>query len=162
VSAREWQLERSEASERLAARSGARVATRAPAVPAVPSVLRCGFLIFALKLGIRTVGFPRVRRWVRRRVEAVSVIAAVDVEAVKATEYAVAMAGAWYPGRALCLEQSLVLYYVLRRQGVGVKFMRGVQAHPFAAHAWVEYHGEIINDVLEHVRHFTPLPDELP
>jgi hypothetical protein len=86
----------------------------------------------------------------------------VDIEAVAATEYAVAMAGALYPGRALCLEQSLALYYLLRRRGVAVKFRMGVQAHPFLAHAWIDYRGVPLNDVPEHVKQFVPLPDQLP
>ncbi len=31
----------------------------------------------------------------------------------------------------------------------------GIQRYPFMAHAWVEYRGEPINDVPEHVRIFT-------
>jgi hypothetical protein len=80
---------------------------------------------------------------------------------VKATEHAVAMAGALYPGRALCLEQSLVLYYLMRRQGVAVNYCQGVQPYPFQAHAWIEYDGEPINDVAEHVKRFARLPEEL-
>lgn len=127
-----------------------------------PSVVRCGFMIFFVKLSLRTRGFGRTLRWIRKRVEAIAEVASGDLEAIKATEYTVAMAGAFYPGRALCLEQSLVLYYLLRRQGVPVKYRQGIQAHPFAAHAWVEYRGEPINDVLEHVKHFIALPNQLP
>jgi len=81
---------------------------------------------------------------------------------VQATEYAVAMAGALYPGRAKCLEQSLAVYYLLGRRGAPVRFRMGVQSHPFLAHAWVEYQGQPITDVAEHVKWFAPLPDELP
>jgi hypothetical protein len=83
------------------------------------------------------------------------------MESILATEHSVAMAGALYPGRALCLEQSLVLYYILRRQGVAVRYRQGVIAFPFEAHAWIEYLGEVINDVPEHARRFVPLPDQL-
>lgn len=81
---------------------------------------------------------------------------------MKATERAVAMAGALYPGRALCLEQSLVLYYLLRRQRVAVRYCQGIQPHPFEAHAWVEYEGKPLNDVAEHAKLFTRFPDQLP
>jgi transglutaminase-like putative cysteine protease len=72
------------------------------------------------------------------------------------------MAGALYLGRAKCLEQSLALYYLLRRQGVAVAYCQGVQPYPFRAHAWVEYRGQVINDVPEHARFFARLPEQLP
>lgn len=129
---------------------------------AVPSVFRCGLMILAVKTALRACGFGRTIRLIWRRVERVDINISVDVEIVRATEHAVAMAGALYPGRALCLEQSLVLYYLLRRQRVAVKYCQGVQPYPFQAHAWVEYDGEPINDVAEHVKRFARLPDKLP
>jgi hypothetical protein len=128
----------------------------------VPSVLRCGAMIFALKAALRIGGFAGVANWIRRRVQSLPATTFVAAEDVTTTESAVATAAALYPGRALCLEQSLVLYYVLRSQGVAVKFRMGVQAHPFAAHAWVEYRGEVLNDVPEHLKAFAPLADDLP
>ena len=128
----------------------------------VPSVLRAGFTIFAVKLSLRLRGYGRTIRWIQREVRRVPPDASVDAQVVKAAERSVAMAGALYPGRALCLEQSLALYYLLRRQGVAVKYSQGVQPHPFLAHAWLEYRGEPINDVAEHVKRFARLPDQLP
>jgi hypothetical protein len=128
----------------------------------VPSVLRCGFMIFVVKVMLKTRGFGRTIRWIRRRVNVTPETVCANLERVKATEYAVALAGALYPGRALCLEQSLALYWLLRQQRVRVRYCQGVQAHPFLAHAWVEYRGEPINDVMEHVNWFARLPDELP
>jgi hypothetical protein len=128
----------------------------------VPSVFRCGLLILGIKVLLRTRGFGWTMRWLRSRVDSVTAIAPGHLTMVSATQQAVALAGALYPGRALCLEQSLVLYYVLRRQGIGVTFRMGIQAHPFAAHAWVEYNNAPLNDVAEHVTLFAPLPDVPP
>jgi hypothetical protein len=128
----------------------------------VPSVLRCAAMIFAIKAALRIGGFAGVTNWIRCRVQSLPATTAVTEEAVTATESAVATAAALYPGRALCLEQSLVLYYMLRRQGVPVRFRMGVQAHPFAAHAWVEYRGQVLNDIPEHLKAFAPLVDDLP
>jgi hypothetical protein len=128
---------------------------------AIPSVLRCGLMIYAVKTALRAFGFGRTLRFIRHRVERVGANETIDIEAVKAAEHTVAMAGALYPGRALCLEQSLVLYYLLRRQGVAVTYCHGVQPYPFEAHAWVEYGGEPINDVAEHVKRFARFPDDL-
>lgn len=127
----------------------------------VPAVLWCGLLIAWFKGLLRIRGFAGTLGWIRHRIEQLATIAETELETVKAFEYAVATAGALYPGRAKCLEQSLTLYYLLRCQGVSVKFVMGVQVYPFGAHAWVEYRGEPVTDVAEHVSWFVPLPDAL-
>jgi hypothetical protein len=127
----------------------------------VPSVLRCGLLIAWFKSLLRIRGFLGTLEWIRGRVEPVPASADADLEPVRAVEYAVAMAGALYPGRAKCLEQSLTLYYFLRRRGIAVRYCQGVQPYPFQAHAWIEYRGEVINDVAEHARFFARLPEQL-
>ena len=128
----------------------------------VPSVLKSGLMIAALKASLKLRGYKRTVEWIRRRVERVPVQADVDPTVVKAAEWWVAMAAAFYPGRAECLERSLVLYYMLRRQGVSVRYCHGVQPSPLISHAWVEYRGEVINDVPERVKEFSRLPDQLP
>lgn len=135
---------------------------RAAGALRIPSVLRCALLILAVRTSLKIRGFARTVAWIRRRLETVPQPVSADADAVKAAEQAVAMAGAFYPGRAKCLEQSLTLYYLLRRQGVPVRYCHGVQFHPFTGHAWIEYRGKVINDVAEHVKHFTRLPDQLP
>jgi Transglutaminase-like superfamily len=132
------------------------------AAPTQASVLGSMAMIFALKTALAVYGYARVIRWVRRRVESVPMVAVVDPACLKAGEYAVAMAAALYPGRALCLEQSLVLYYLMRRRGVGVTFCHGVIPRPFQAHVWIEYRGEVLNDVPEHAQQYVRLPRQLP
>jgi hypothetical protein len=132
-----------------------------PTLLPVPSPLQCGLLLLAAKVALGTIGSLRSLRWIRRRHASVPVGSAADSDTVKAVERAVAMAAAFYPGRARCLEQSLVLYHWLRRAGVPARFCMGVQAHPFIAHAWIEWCGEVINDVPEHVALFSRLPDDL-
>ena len=128
----------------------------------VPSVLRSGLMIAALKLSLRVRGYKRTIEWIKQRVESVPQRWDVELTVVKGTEWRVAMAAAFYPGRAQCLERSLVLYYALRRQGVPVRYCHGVQPSPLISHAWVEYQGEVINDVPERVNEFSRLPDQLP
>lgn len=127
-----------------------------------PSVLRCGITIFFMKAALGLCGFGRVIQWLRRSLAPIETAKVVDVSTIQAAERAVATAAALYPGRARCLEQSLVLYYLLRRQGVTVRYCHGVIPHPFEAHAWVEYQGQVINDVAEHAKRFARLPDRLP
>jgi hypothetical protein len=128
----------------------------------VPPVVRCGLLIAWFKALLRILGFLGTLEWIRKRVELLPATVEAEPETVKAVEYAVAMAGALYPGRAKCLEQSLTLYYLLRRSGVAAMYCQGVQPYPFQAHAWIEYRGEVINDVPEHARFFARLPEQLP
>jgi hypothetical protein len=127
----------------------------------VPSAFRCGLLICVIKIALATRGFGPTIRLIRRRAQVRPLAQSADRDRMMATERAVAMAGALYPGRALCLEQSLALYYLLRRQGIAVKYCQGAQAYPFAAHAWVEYQGQPLNDIAEHVKYFAKLPDDL-
>jgi Transglutaminase-like superfamily len=49
---------------------------------------------------------------------------------------------------ANCLKQSLVLWFLLRAQGIISELRIGVQTESakFAAHAWVEYQGIVLND----------------
>lgn len=128
----------------------------------VPSVIRCAIEITRIKRRLRGRGLDATLRWVRRRVDGIACTDDAAVDAIRTVEHRVAMAGALYPARALCLEQSLALYCLLRRQGVAVRYRTGVQPFPFIAHAWVEYRGEVINDVAEHVKWFAPLPEPLP
>jgi hypothetical protein len=122
-----------------------------------PSLWLCGLLIGVTKLGLKTVGFRRIIGWIDSRT-APSPIVDLPADAAVHIERAVAMAAAFYPGRAMCLEQSIVLYYCLRRRGVAAAFRIGIQSYPFAAHAWVEYRDRPLNDVEEHVKWFAPFP----
>ncbi len=139
-----------------------------PAVPAgattvaIPSVFRCGLMIIALKTLLRTRRFAGTIGWIRRRVEGIPVGEPVPMKAVLDVAWAVAIAGSLYPGRAKCLEQSLVLYYILRRRGVAVDYCQGVHPFPFQAHAWIEYAGKPVSDVVEHTKRFARLPELLP
>ncbi len=71
---------------------------------------------------------------------------------------AVAIAGAFFPGRAVCLEQSLALYLVLRRLGHESTLRIGVQPYPFLAHAWVEHRGVPVLEDEETVARFVAFP----
>ncbi len=66
-------------------------------------------------------------------------------------------------GRPNCLQLSLVLWWLLRRQGIPSELRIGArkQANRFEAHAWVEHHGVILNDGEDLHRHFTPLKDSI-
>jgi len=104
-------------------------------------------------------GFAPTLRRIRSRPERAGVATDTSPQIIAMADRVVALAAALYPGRALCLERSLVLYDRLRREGAAVELRIGVQATPFAAHAWVTYGGEPVNDSAEHVSHFVVMPD---
>ena len=63
--------------------------------------------------------------------------------------------------RTNCLEQSLVLAWLLRRRGVSVEIRIGArkEADRFEAHAWVEFDGKVLNEAGgEHI-HFAPFKE---
>ena len=120
-------------------------------------VAACMAAIAAVKISLGWRGFAETLRRVEARSATTFSPRDADDTVVARLDYVVAVAAALYPGRALCLERSLVLYQRLRRAGARAEFRLGVQAAPFAAHAWIERHGAPLNDVLEHVEQFTPV-----
>jgi hypothetical protein len=139
----------------LAARLITADTTYAPAKHA-PSPWTCAALLFAVRVGLKHGGIDKVCRVLGSRL--VGTEGEVhDRLLIDACTRSVALAAAFFPGRALCLERSLTLWYVLRSRGVPVELCLGVQKFPFAAHAWVAHRGDPLNDVPEHVAHFQPL-----
>lgn len=57
-----------------------------------------------------------------------------------------------------CLEQSLVLWWLLRIRGIAAELRIGARKEEncFEAHAWVEFHGAILNGSGEEHLHFVP------
>lgn len=119
-------------------------------------------LVFLLlDSAFRVFGFPRVflfvDRWGRRSVTAASL--AVQQSTVHRTLEAVRTATRYYYRRRLdCLPRSLAIYVLLRRQGVPATLRIGVKRFPFAAHAWVECLGEVIDDSTDDWRHEPYVP----
>lgn len=60
--------------------------------------------------------------------------------------------------RTNCLEQSMVLCWLLRRRGIAAELRIGARKEDerFEAHAWVELGGAVLSGVLEQHRHFAP------
>ena len=119
-------------------------------------------LVFLLlDIGFRLFGFSRVflfvDRWGRRSTTAASLT--VQQRIVRRTLEAVETTTRYYYRRRLdCLPRSLAIYVLLRRRGVPATLRIGVKRFPFAAHAWVECLGEIIDDSTEDWRHEPYVP----
>ena len=54
-----------------------------------------------------------------------------------------------------CLPRSLALFFFLRAIGWPVEHVIGLQQFPFLAHAWTEYHGEVLHDDPRNQERFT-------
>ena len=134
-----------------------RVAARRASRP--PSSVACALLLALTKLALATLGVARTVRWIEARTAERPTVDTVPADAVTAIARRVAVAGVWYPGRAMCLEQSLVLYYLLRRAGAAPQLRFGFHLYPFAAHAWVEHGGAPINEDPYFLGKLTPFPE---
>jgi hypothetical protein len=57
-----------------------------------------------------------------------------------------------------CLEQSLVLWWLLRLRGIDAELRIGARKDSgrFEAHSWVEFDGRVLNDAGEEHLHFVP------
>jgi len=63
-----------------------------------------------------------------------------------------------------CLEESLTLWYLLRRHGISACLRIGVRKEneKFEAHAWVEYASEALNQDEAMHRHYAAFEQDLP
>lgn len=60
-----------------------------------------------------------------------------------------------------CLSRSIVLWWRLRRRGLAPDLRLGVSlaGGEFAAHAWVEHEGRVLNDTPDVARRYPPLKE---
>lgn len=101
--------------------------------------------LLIVRMGLLLFGFGKVYRFIagvkpRNR----EILRNAD-ERINKVCYTVKAASRYQFVQSQCLEQSFVLYYLLKREGVNVNLCIGVSKWPFASHAWVEIQGEIIN-----------------
>ena len=63
-----------------------------------------------------------------------------------------------------CLEESLTLWFLLRKQGIPACLRIGVRKEneKFEAHAWVELRGEALNQLEELHRHYLAFEQDFP
>jgi hypothetical protein len=69
------------------------------------------------------------------------------------------VAAAYHPVRTRCWTRSIALARLLGREGEETRLRIGVcrGEHPFAAHAWLEWNGRVLNDDRGVYRQFTAL-----
>jgi Transglutaminase-like superfamily len=134
--------------------------TPADAVPQPSAgIVRCGLALSFAWFSVRALGVNRALRLTQRLTRRPANCSPIAGDAQARLARRVAWIAAFYPGRALCLEQSIALYAVLRSMGYDARFRVGVRPYGFAAHAWVELGGAPIDEHPELMREMVPLPE---
>jgi hypothetical protein len=118
--------------------------------------------LLATWLGLRLTGFRRWKRvlaWLSPSAIAIARLRGASQK--KSAQLIAQMAAA--AARNLffstnCLEQSLVLCWLLRRLGIAAELRIGARKEVgrFEAHAWVEVDSVVLNDAGAEHRHFVP------
>lgn len=109
-------------------------------------------------VGLRLAGFRRWKRLLERLAERSAPTNSSPEEITRITVLMEEAAARNLLFRTTCLEQSLVLWWLLRRRGVGADLLIGARkdANRFEAHAWVEFDGAALNSSGEKHLHFIP------
>ena len=109
-------------------------------------LLQAAILLPVIGLMLRLVGYDRVySTLLHRSVKNGAPPNGISPEAV-ALMVAVVVRRHLYKGK--CLQQSLTLWYLLRRRGLDPELRIGVRkaGDQLEAHAWVQYQGRALND----------------
>lgn len=117
-------------------------------------------------IALRTLGFRRWRRVlespaIRKKTNAAATEVPVrEIANVVRMEEAAARNLFFHTN---CLEQSLVLWWLLQKRGVPADLLIGARkdANRFEAHAWVEVAGAALNSTGEGHLHFVPFEEQI-
>lgn len=92
----------------------------------------------------------------KRLVEATStrVVASPSADAITAAVDAMQKASRRYLRRPQCLQRSVVVTRLLRKQGVEADLVIGCHLAPLRGHAWVEVAGDVVSDDMDDLPYF--------
>ena len=130
---------------------------RALKPPARELFLRASVLLPLVSATLPWRGFRKTKASLEHFLPAVCGSESPDAQPRAALVAEMVRAAAHYGiGRPSCLEQSLVLWWLLARRGIASDLRVGVRKHEenFEAHAWVECGGTILSDLEAEHRHF--------
>ena len=129
--------------------------------------LRAAALLPVVSASLRFVGFGRTQRALQRflKPNGRPILAPGDSSAqIEATYRMVQAAARCRAGKTTCLEESLVLWWFLGRQGTTAQVRIGARkaGEKFEAHAWVECRGGVLNDAGELHGHYSAFDASFP
>ena len=122
-------------------------------------------LLLLISVSLRLRGFNKTRDALQQRLPvepAENAPAGPSAEIVQRTCRMVTAAAHYVALRPTCLEQSLALWYLLRKQNIAASLRIGVRksADKFEAHAWVEHQGTALNSSEGLHRHYAAFASE--
>lgn len=118
-------------------------------------------MLALLSLSLRLRGFLRTRSSLQNHLLPANGLAGSSGPALTVRMVRAAVRHSWV--HATCLEESLVLWWLLGRQGIASELRVGVrkQGAKFEAHAWVECAGAALNDPLAQHEHYAAFDSAL-
>ncbi|HET6145786.1 MAG TPA: lasso peptide biosynthesis B2 protein [Candidatus Acidoferrales bacterium] len=124
-------------------------------------ILRAALMLPVTQFGLRAFGFQRWKELIEKYSLSVSdsqqrLSAGAQREAALRAMRAVRSAELHGLTKPNCLERSMTLWWMLRREGIKGELHIGArhQAGKFEAHAWVEFDGAVLNDAPEVQQHY--------
>lgn len=127
-------------------------------------ILRAALILPLTQIGLRFFGFQRWKELIEKFPLSVSVPQTLPVGAQVGTQNdtalrtvrAVRSAELHGLTKPNCLERSMTLWWMLRREGIEGELHIGARhmAGKFEAHAWVELAGRVLNDGAEVHQHY--------
>ena len=126
--------------------------------------LRAAAMLPLIALSLRLRGFRKTQAFLEKSFSFPIRQANVsEPDCVELTARMVRAAGRRTLGRATCLEESLALWWLLARQGIGSDLRIGVRKNgqKFEAHAWVEFHGTALYELESEHLHYAAFDEAL-
>jgi Transglutaminase-like superfamily len=122
-------------------------------------------LLPLIGMSLHSRGYKKTQEWLQRRLQDQSeCVPSTDVSVALVEKTCRMLRAAEHHGlvRSTCLEESLALWYLLRRQNISSSLRIGVRKGPgeFEAHAWVEYEGRPLNQSEELHQHYFPFEND--
>jgi hypothetical protein len=128
--------------------------------------LRAATLLPWVALRLKMQGFQATRKFLQKSIEESSLISFSGpgkiTERAALTARMVRAAARHGLGSPSCLEESLVLVHLLRRQGITAQLRIGIKKNvpQFEAHSWVESNGVALNESEALHDHYAPFEAE--
>jgi hypothetical protein len=128
---------------------------------------RAAILLPLVRWSLRLRGYGKTFSSLQRRAQFPTKVTEISPESrqeVQSTCRIVRAALRYSLAQYTCLEESLTLWFLLRRQEIPACLRIGVRKENerFEAHAWVEYSGEALNQDEAVHRHYAAFEQDLP
>lgn len=118
-------------------------------------------LLAVIRMGLFFLPF-RVLLRILKTISRSSTQCSPDItDAMRRTVWAVQVSSCYTPGGAKCLARALTTKVLLSWWGYGSELRIGVakgESGSLQAHAWLEYHGQIVIGQLQDLSRYIPLP----